>query len=52
MLHATTLIQYPLTRWLLAMRLQWSSALRVAILRSWNSACRQAERPSRVVPYY
>lgn len=38
--HATTLTQYPLTRRLLAMRLQWFSALRAMSLRSWKSACR------------
>ncbi len=52
MLHATTLTQYPLTRWPLASRLEWLSALRATILGCWNSACRHAERPSRIVPYY
>lgn len=39
MLQATTLTQYPPSRRLLALRLQWLSALRAAILRSWSAAC-------------
>lgn len=50
--HSTVFTQYPLTRSILSVGREYLRPLRDTILRGWGSACRHAERPDRVVPYY